>query len=149
MTLHEALQTLWQQLESIADKHTEVFDTETREEIAATLYYHFVRGHPLAREPKSYGMYSREGDRKVAEAVNAFLRNAPGEPSSPPEARLTALQDLAVTSPCGLTYDAFIGHSDSLPEDLPLSEERYLEKPEVPPPPPPAPPRPWWRFWQR
>jgi len=127
-SLNHSIKALYIELERLSEIYEELTDTDVRESLHMTLNYFFVWGKELDTLPISYGMFSLEGDKAVAQAVNAFLSSV----SSIPEVnniplggeRLGFLQNSNITTPGGCQYDEFIGHADeplspnALPEDL-------------------------------
>lgn len=131
--LERAVVTLFEQLERISSTHEEVTDTEVREAMHLTLSWYFVWGHERSRFPRSFGMFSAEGDQLVADALLAFLDAAErsAELSGIPlgQARLDVLQAGATAVPDGMLYDEFIGHRDTpLPAEA-LPERMFLATP--------------------
>lgn len=129
--LLEALDRLLGDLERISTRHEEVTDTDVREALHLTLNYYFVWGNTRERFPRSFGMFSAEGDRLVGKAVQKFL-DAIGESNELAaipvgKARLDFLQHAGVKTEGGMQWDEFFGHRESpLPPD-PLPEFLFLE----------------------
>ena len=123
-----AIKALYTEFDRQSEIYEELMDTDVRESIHMTLNYYFVWGNELDRLPISYGMFSYEGDKSVANVVNSFLSyvSNSSELSEIPvgKERLAMLQNLKITTLGGYQYDDFIGHSDEplpsdeLPEDL-------------------------------
>ncbi|MES9904410.1 MAG: hypothetical protein ABW168_17255 [Sedimenticola sp.] len=115
------IEDFFSELKQLAEKHEELTDTDVREALHITLNYFFVWKKEASSYPISYGMFSKEGDRLVAESVKTFLNaitNYPEIVSVPiGQERLNLLQNSNM-SLGGSQYDEFIGHSDSpLPPD--------------------------------
>ena len=126
ISLERAVVALLEQLERISLQHEEVMDTDVRESMHLALNHYFVWDQDSSRFPRSFGMFSAEGDLLVASALRDFLEASgkSGELShiSVGQPRLDVLQaDSAVTA-SGMLYDEFIGHRDTpLPaEPLPV-----------------------------
>lgn len=123
-----AIKVLYTELDRLSEVYEELMDTDVRESIHMTLTYYFIWGNELVRLPISYGMFSYEGDKSVANVVNSFLSYVSNnsELCEIPvgKERLAMLQNPKITTPSGYQYDDFIGHSDEalpsdgLPEDL-------------------------------
>ena len=111
-----AVVALLDTLERIADEHDELMDTDVREAVHATLTWYFVWGQPRTRFPCRFGMFSADGDRRVASALNRFLDAAERARDiarlSLGQARLDRLQSDAATTSSGASYDEFYGHVD-------------------------------------
>lgn len=123
------MRALYSDLESIALGHPELYDTDVREHLAETLAYFFVWGHPLDREPLSYGMFSSAGDAAVAKSVSKFLRAAQSaaerEDLVVGASRHRVLQDRTIVTNSNRRYDHFIGHSAEPLRDSELPPYRY------------------------
>jgi hypothetical protein len=123
--LKDTVEKLFNALEGIGEAHEELYDTDVREQLAETLYFGFVWGHPLPEGPVTYGMFSTDADAAVAGAGSAFLKEAVLEANAEGivvgERRHAAIQDANVVTKNGQMYDSFIGHSDEPfdPEHLP------------------------------
>lgn len=131
MNLESAVVGLLEQLEGISNEHEEVTDTDVRESMHLALSWYFVWAQERTRFPRSFGMFSAEGDRLVGDAILQFLDAAEesGELSSMPvgQARLDVLQaDNAVTAN-GMLYDEFIGHRDTPLPAEPLPEHMFSD----------------------
>jgi hypothetical protein len=136
VSLKDELRRFLDELESIAEKHEEVTDTDVREILHRTLNHFFVwGGRPVDRLPTDYGMFSTEGNDRVAHAVRTFLERALAvadvQRTPAGKRRLDLLQDPSIRTKSGRQYDDFLGHVESpLPfEPLPAfwfrrSEER-------------------------
>lgn len=128
--LESSVVSLLEQLEQISNEHEEVTDTDVRESMHLTLTWYFVWAQDRTRFPRSFGMFTADGDRLVKNALLKFLEDAErsGELSNIPigQARLNVLQaDSAVTAN-GMLYDEFIGHRDiPLPAE-PLPKHMFI-----------------------
>lgn len=123
--LANAVVSLLEDLERISHEHEEVTDTDVRESIHLALTWYFVWAQERTRFPRSFGMFTAEGDRLVAGAVLAFLEASEksGELARTPvgQARLDVLQGDATTAD-EKVYDEFIGHRDTPLPMEPLPE---------------------------
>jgi len=138
-TLPSAVRALLERLDEISREHEEVTDTDVREAIHWALSWYFVWGRPRATLPRSYEMFSLDGDKRVARAVEEFLASAEAVSAAIPlgQARLDHLQDADWTTTSGRSYVELVGHRDSPlpPEPLParMFEEsdyrRYADEP--------------------
>lgn len=127
--LERAVVALLEEPERISHEHEELTDTDVRESMHLALNWYFVWGQDRSRFPRSFGMFSAEGDMLVAGAVRQFLDAADesGELASIPvgQARLDVLQaDTAVTAD-GTLYDEFIGHRDTPLPAEPLPQHMF------------------------
>jgi hypothetical protein len=114
MVLERAVIDLLEDLQRISDDHEEATDTDVREAIHLVINMYFVWGHKRERFPRSFGMFSREGDLLIADAIWRFLDAAEksDELASIPngQARLDVLQAASAMTTDGRRYDEFIGH---------------------------------------
>jgi hypothetical protein len=114
-TLRNVVVALFERLEEIAAEHDEVTDTDVREAMHLALNWYFIWAKERTRFPRSFGMFSAEGDRLVADALVGFLDAAgvAADTSGLPvgQARLDVLQSRTGTA-SGMRYDEFIGHRD-------------------------------------
>lgn len=129
--LIEALAVLFGELERIASEHEEMTDTDVREALHLTLNYYFVWGKPRSRFPRSFGMFSAEGDRRIGKAIRKFLDMVDelDEVAAIPvgQARLDFLQQPDVRTASGMQYDEFIGYRETPLDPDPLPEFMFLE----------------------
>ena len=129
--LKNAVVALLEELERISHEYEEVTDTDVRESMHLALTWYFVWAQERTRFPRSFGMFSAEGDRLVAEAILRFLKAAEksGEMSSMPvgQARLEVLQADSAATANGMRYDEFIGHRDRPLPAEPLPEHMFIE----------------------
>lgn len=129
--LENAVVALLEELERISHEYEEVTDTDVRESMHLALTWYFVWAQERTRFPRSFGMFTVEGDRVVAGAILGFLEAAErsGELSSTPvgQTRLDVLQADSATTADGMLYDEFIGHRDiPLPAE-PLPEHMFSD----------------------
>lgn len=126
-----AVVALLEQLERILKEHEEVTDTDVRESMHLTLSSYFVWARERTRFPRSFGMFSAEGDRLVADAIREFLEAAEEstELLSIPvgQARLDVLQANNAATADGMRYDVFIGHRDTPLPAEPLPEHMFFD----------------------
>jgi hypothetical protein len=129
--LIEAIVGFFGDLERISRKHEEVTDTDVREALYLSLNYYFVWGKTCPRFPRSFGMFSAEGDRLVDKALRRFLEAAreSEELAAVPvgQARLDLLQNSNIKTARGMQYDEFIGHGESPLAPDPLPEFFFLD----------------------
>lgn len=124
--INRAIQALYIEFELLLESYEELTDTDVRESIHMTLNYYFVLGKSSNRLPISFGMFSCDGDKAVADVVNKFIAFATPKLNefSIGKQRLDLLQNPKLITPGGRQYDDFIGHSDEplslddLPEDI-------------------------------
>ncbi|MBX3187352.1 MAG: hypothetical protein KF764_23605 [Labilithrix sp.] len=126
--LADAVVALLESLDRISVEHEELTDTDVRESMHLALNWYFVWGKDRSRFPRSFGMFSAEGDLLVANAIRHFLDAVEklGELSGIPvgQARLDVLQAESAVTVGGKFYDEFIGYRDTplpaepLPEDM-------------------------------
>jgi len=113
--LKRSIRKLFNDLERIGETHPELYDTDVREQLAETLDFAFVYGRRMKDVPVNFGMYSAEGDKRVAAAISAFLATAlplvKQEGIATGKARHDALQDGSIVSKQRRRFDSFIGSS--------------------------------------
>lgn len=129
--INELVMSFYSSLDKLAEEYDELTDTDVRESIHMTLIYFFVWGGKNHEFPKSYGMFTLEGDRAVARAVEKFLEaiNNSIEVSDIPigQTRLNLLQNPAIKTPSGRQYDEFIGRVDEPLSQEPLPEYLFID----------------------
>lgn len=129
--LENAVVALLDELERISHEHEEVTDTDVRESMHLALTWYFVWAQERTRFPRSFGMFTAEGDRLVADAILRFLDAAErsGDLSNTPvgQARLDVLQADSATTADGMLYDEFIGHRDAPLPAEPLPEHMFSD----------------------
>ncbi|MCX4248131.1 hypothetical protein [Paraliomyxa miuraensis] len=122
---------LLEKLKRIALEHEEVTDTDVRESMHLALNCYFVWGQDRSRFPRSFGMFSAEGDLLIARAIREFLDAAEqsSEISRIPvgQARLDVLQAESAVTADGMLYDEFIGHRDTPLPAEPLPEHMFAD----------------------
>ena len=117
MSIAKPLKALLNSLERLSEEHDEIFDTDVREELSEAVYGGFIEPNSTYQLPKTFEMFSDEGDAAVRRALAQFLAAAcpiADELGWTKTQRLSAFQDLEVTSREGLTYDEFFGHSQHI-----------------------------------
>jgi hypothetical protein len=111
------LKSLLNQLDSIAEEHGEVTDTDVREQMYAAVHHGFIMQTPGYRVPKSYGLFEPEGDAAIQSALSNFIEAASfaaeREGLKTPQLRFDAFQDGSVLSDGGYPYDEYFGHAES------------------------------------
>ncbi len=127
--LENAVAGLLEQLERISKAHEELTDTDVRESMHLTLTNYFVWGQERARFPRSFGMFSADGDALVANALVEFLEAAEisGELAaiSVGQQRLDVLQADGVSTASGMRYDEFVGHRETPLPAEPLPQHMF------------------------
>ena len=120
-SLSELTLEFYNALELIGEEHEELYDTDVREALRGALNYYFVWGNDTSEMPVSYAMFSAEGDASVANAVREFCSQAKAlaesEGMKTGQPREDVLQDAAVTTRGGQSYDEFIGYADRVPPE--------------------------------
>jgi hypothetical protein len=117
MTTIAAIVALLDELETIADTHDELWDTDVREAMAVALNEYFVLGQPYDTLPVRYSMFSRAGDELIAAAMARFLERVAAATDlaafTPGQPRLDLLQSTDAVSSTGKFYDEFWGHVEA------------------------------------
>ena len=112
----EAAQALLNELDSIAQQHPEVMDTECRERLFDALFLSVIRpqvGSGLLEDglPDEYGLYDAAGNARVRAAFQKYVpsavRAASLEGLTTPAQRLAAFQDSS--SDAGTSTDEYFG----------------------------------------
>jgi hypothetical protein len=123
-TLSQVTLEFYNALESIGEKHEELYDTDVREALHRALSYYFVWGNDTSVMPVNYSMFSGEADELVSKAVRDFCVHAnalaAAEKVAIGQDREDILQNPALATNGERSYDDFIGHAESvLPEERP------------------------------
>jgi hypothetical protein len=86
LTIREAVSGLLTAFDQISETHEEILDTDVREAMHHALNYYFVWGHDRSLKPRHYRMFTPDGNRLVAQAIERFLDSveASGELSRVP-----------------------------------------------------------------
>ncbi len=128
-SLKSIVARLYQDLEDIGRNHPEVYDTDVRDHVSDVIYFFFVWGRPLDREPLDYSMFGSAGDAAVSAAVARFVRAAVLETETERIAagveRHLAVQDRSIVTKGGRRYTHFIGHSDQPVDVQELPDYRF------------------------
>jgi|GEM_PF-1770052 len=127
--MQKALLKLFDGIEQLAENHSEVYDTDVRESIHLALNHHFVWGVDMGKSIVSFGMFSRDGDERLAGLVDGFIRSVEVRQAiasvSSVESRLAMLQDGGIKTSNGRKYDEFFGHVDTALSLEPLPKHMY------------------------
>jgi hypothetical protein len=122
--IKNALRELLDNLDEVAEKHSEINDTMVREILSDIILHFFVFDSPTndaALDNDSdnyYAMFSDEGNEAVHKALVQFLTHpeakAARQQLAIPEERLVVFQDAEVESSKGNSYDWYFGEVRSL-----------------------------------
>lgn len=116
MPIKNALMTLLNALDKIAEQHREVYDTAVREEMAMAVHRAFIVPVQDFELDTNFAMFSDEGNQHVRTALEQFLQHpevtAAKVQISTPEERLAAFQDDSVETSEGTTYEDYFGYAD-------------------------------------
>ena len=108
-----ALKQVLDCLDSIAETHGEVLDTDVCEAMADTLdnvFIHQTVGYVM---PSSFGMFSPAADALVHAALLQFFSAASvGASNRSAQQRRYAFQDGSIVTSAGHTYRDYFGHED-------------------------------------
>lgn len=133
--MKNALKRLLDRVDTVFEEHSEVRDTDVREHIARAIHKGFIARQVGYVLPATFGMFSREGNEKVREAIQRFLCDpevtAAAISLETDAARLKAFQDISVVSGGGRTYDEYFGHlfeSKEVPEKSYVANLAVLKK---------------------
>jgi hypothetical protein len=132
ISMRELLRCLLDRLDSIAEQHEEVSDTDVREAMSAAVFDGFLRPVPGFELPEHYSMFSEEGDKLVKQALAEFVPSAircgveTGLISF--HERLSAFQDGDVKSTAGCYFDDYFGWANPRDYD---AEGIVLVRPEA------------------
>jgi hypothetical protein len=119
--IKNALRELLDNLDEVAEKHSEIRDTMVREILSDTILYQFVFDSSTNDVPsdKDYAMFSDEGNEAVHKALVQFLTHpevkAARQQLTTPEERLVVFQDGEIETSNGNSYDSYFGWVSSLP----------------------------------
>ncbi len=107
------LRRLLDRLDTIAEQHDEVGDTEVREAMWVAVFDGFIRPLPDFALPSRYAMFNDEGDRLVQQALAEFMPAACGHAAGSGlvsfHERLSAFQNGDVRSAVGTYHDDYFG----------------------------------------
>ena len=114
--MQNALRKLLNEVEAIGDDHEELFDTDVREAMGEALFLAILRRDEGYVLPNEYGMFSDEGNRRVAAALGSFvvagMVECEASKLSTFHQRLQAFQDSAVVTEGGNDFEEFFGWTD-------------------------------------
>jgi hypothetical protein len=100
--VEQLLKALLEDLDAIMEEHEDIGDTDVSIQMTRAVHDGFVSPKGGFVLPNKFGMYTREGDRKVRAALQRFLKKAAkvakAEGLDTPEARLAAFQNMDVWS---------------------------------------------------
>jgi hypothetical protein len=98
----ELLKALLEDLDAIMEEYEDIGDTDVSIQMTRVIHDGFISPKSGFVLPNKFGMYTRDGDRKVRAALQRFLKKATklaqAEGLDTPEARLTAFQNMDVWS---------------------------------------------------
>ena len=113
--MDEILLTLLNRLETIGERHEELYDTEVRQAIGNATMDGFVRGKADFSLPADFGMFTESSNSAVRDAVAEYIAAASQKAAelgiSEFRDRMAHLQNRGVHSPGGYDYEEFLGHS--------------------------------------
>ena len=116
-------------LEEISEEYDELTDTDVRERLHEVINWYFIWGKPVDNDfPKLYGMFSPEGDARVARAVRSFVEEASVIAANLEFGmeRNATIENPEITTESGNSYDLFLGSADVvLPPRKPASDDLY------------------------
>lgn len=112
--MDELLHQLLDELERIGEEHSEIYDTDVREQMFQLVFDGLIVPQSDFRLPTRVGMYSDQANARVLDALQRYLvaaaPRAAIEGLATPAARLMAFQNAnVVTSGAGQTPDEFFG----------------------------------------
>jgi hypothetical protein len=128
-----ALKKLLDTLDSIAETHGEVQDTDVCEALADTLDNAFIHQTPRYVVPASFGMFTPAGDALVHAALSEFVSTARDIARlRTAQQRRYAFQDRSTVTAAGHTYRDYFGHVDDEDPFLAVKkrEEEFGFKPD-------------------
>jgi hypothetical protein len=121
--VEQLLKALLEDLDAIMEEHEDIGDTDVSIQMTRAVHDGFVSPIGGFVLPNRFGMYTREGDRKVRAALQRFLKKATkvaqAEGLDTPEARLAAFQNMDVWSEDeegGSCYNDYFGHYERPPD---------------------------------
>jgi hypothetical protein len=114
--MKKALKALLNALDTIAEDHEEVTDTDVRERMRDVVEHALLEPVPGYAVPDEFGMFEPDGNARVKAALVRFVAAAKVEAAglTTRRDRLNAFQDIDVVSRDGNTYDEYFGYDDSL-----------------------------------
>src|SRR4051812_32735979 len=96
--MEAALKKLLDTLDSIAEEHAEVSDTDVREQMYESVYHGFILQTPGFTLPAVFGMFDPAGDVAIRAALAEFLSAPRAASFGTPQERFDAFQDGSVLS---------------------------------------------------
>lgn len=123
------IKRLLDDLDNIAELHSEIEDTDVREQLADAIEIGFIKNTPSYNPPDSFGMFSPEADAAVKVAVSRFLAETKNTAAPSECERLRQFQDPGIESRLGNKYDDYFGHREAEGDQSPT-------------------PKAWWQFWK-
>ena len=108
------LRAFLDELEKVGEKHSELFDTDVREQLWAVIERKYVKLDHAYEIPQSFGMFSEVGNSELRAVLVLHLANminvAQAQNLDSESKRLDWLQNINVKSTLhGYSYDQFIG----------------------------------------
>jgi hypothetical protein len=114
------LKKLMETLEDIGHEHSEIYDTDVREQLFEAVLKGFIKPQAGYALPDTYGLYEAEGNQRVKQALERYIIVASQlaeKAGLNARERLEAFQNLKVHTDGEEQYpDDFFGWLD--PEDL-------------------------------
>ncbi|MDR1141258.1 MAG: immunity 26/phosphotriesterase HocA family protein [Planctomycetaceae bacterium] len=115
--IKKPLQRILNRLDTIAQSHGEVTDTDVRDVLHSVVWEGFIDMKKNYSLPDNFAMFSKSGNKKVRTAIEKFLESVRTLSSEIPalkdkESRFEAFQDIEIQSKEGSTYDEYFGDSD-------------------------------------
>jgi hypothetical protein len=116
--MKNALKSLLNAMDKIAEDFEEVTDTDVREQMRRdAIHKTIIEPQATYVLPDEFGMFSPEGNGKVKAALAKLIKAARAEIKkakvATPKARMAAFQDIEVESRNGATYDEYFGYDDT------------------------------------
>jgi hypothetical protein len=115
--IKKPLQKILNRLDTIAQCHGEVTDTDVRDVLHSVVWDGFIDMKKNYSLPDNFAMFSKSGNKKVRTAIEKFLESVRILTSEIPafkskKSRFEAFQDIEIQSKEGSTYDDYFGDSD-------------------------------------
>jgi hypothetical protein len=115
--IKKPLERILNRLDTIAQSHGEVTDTDVRDILHSVVWDGFIEMKKNYSLPNDFAMFSKSGNKKVRTAIEKFLESIRTLTLEIPilkdkESRFEAFQDIEIQSKEGTTYDEYFGHSD-------------------------------------
>ncbi len=113
----KALKNLLNDLSAVGDDHSEVEDTDVREQMYAAVFHGFIEQTPGFELPGFFGMFEDEGNERVKASLARFVADAIPEAKklgfSSPSQRFAAFENGSITSDSGQPFDDFFGSAST------------------------------------